>query len=377
MSIRQVARARCGLRGRHDRTAAGRGIAITPAPPMRRSRAVRRRASRYAFVLIKRHFDRARPDAALRWPAPPRSGIRHSICASPTSGCARRWICWRRCRSTRRRTWSIWAAEPAMSPRSCGSAFPTAEVVGVDGSASMLEKARAATPDCRFEQADFFQWQPREAPDLIYSNAALHWVDRHPRAVSAPAVAAGAGRRAGGADADDARHAVALAAAARSRRPGRGRSICAASRPPRTFCRQRNTGTCCARMSPSLDMWQTTYMHALVRRERGDGMGVRQQPAAVSGQAAGRAEGGVRSGIFRGRAAALSAPRRRHDAAAVPAAVHGGAEGVSAPRLIIADRGGGPSASPTRDGLPSGVTIEYFHIVNKRAAMTAPAIIAS
>jgi trans-aconitate 2-methyltransferase len=58
--------------------------------------------------------------------------------------------------------------------------FPDADVVGVDGSASMLEKARATTPDCRFEQGDFFQWQPREAPDLIYSNAALHWVDRHP-----------------------------------------------------------------------------------------------------------------------------------------------------------------------------------------------------
>ena len=35
-------------------------------------------------------------------------------------------------------------------------------------------------PDCRFEQADFFQWQPDEMPDLIYSNAALQWVDRHP-----------------------------------------------------------------------------------------------------------------------------------------------------------------------------------------------------
>jgi trans-aconitate 2-methyltransferase len=57
--------------------------------------------------------------------------------------------------------------------------FPGADVVGVDGSAAMLEQARAAVPQCRFEQADFFQWQPAEAPDLIYSNAALHWVDRH------------------------------------------------------------------------------------------------------------------------------------------------------------------------------------------------------
>ena len=58
--------------------------------------------------------------------------------------------------------------------------FPAAQITGVDGSAAMLEKARTATPGCRFEQADFFAWQPREAPDLIYSNAALQWVGEHP-----------------------------------------------------------------------------------------------------------------------------------------------------------------------------------------------------
>jgi trans-aconitate 2-methyltransferase len=57
--------------------------------------------------------------------------------------------------------------------------YPDAEVVGVDGSATMLDKARATLPDCRFEQADFFAWQPPEPVDLIYSNAALHWVDDH------------------------------------------------------------------------------------------------------------------------------------------------------------------------------------------------------
>jgi trans-aconitate 2-methyltransferase len=62
-----------------------------------------------------------------------------------------------------------------------GQRFPESDVVGVDGSAVMLEKARAGTPGCRFEQADFVQWQPREAPDLIYSNAALHWVGDHPQ----------------------------------------------------------------------------------------------------------------------------------------------------------------------------------------------------
>jgi trans-aconitate 2-methyltransferase len=57
--------------------------------------------------------------------------------------------------------------------------FPQADIAGVDASASMLEKARAAAPDCRFEQGDFFHWQPAGPLDLIYSNAALQWVDQH------------------------------------------------------------------------------------------------------------------------------------------------------------------------------------------------------
>jgi trans-aconitate 2-methyltransferase len=57
--------------------------------------------------------------------------------------------------------------------------FPTATVTGVDGSAPMLARARAAVPDCAFSQADIAAWAPDEAPDLIYSNAALHWLGGH------------------------------------------------------------------------------------------------------------------------------------------------------------------------------------------------------
>jgi trans-aconitate 2-methyltransferase len=57
--------------------------------------------------------------------------------------------------------------------------FPAAEVTGVDGSASMLEKARAAAPSCRFELGDFSTWSPAAPVDLIYSNAALQWVGLH------------------------------------------------------------------------------------------------------------------------------------------------------------------------------------------------------
>jgi trans-aconitate 2-methyltransferase len=57
--------------------------------------------------------------------------------------------------------------------------FPAASVTGVDASAAMLARARAAASDCAFMQGDFFTWTPEQPPDLIFSNAALHWVGGH------------------------------------------------------------------------------------------------------------------------------------------------------------------------------------------------------
>jgi trans-aconitate 2-methyltransferase len=57
--------------------------------------------------------------------------------------------------------------------------FPNAEITGVDASDAMLAKARAAAPGCRFTAADIGAWSPDAPPDLIYSNAALHWLGEH------------------------------------------------------------------------------------------------------------------------------------------------------------------------------------------------------
>ncbi len=57
--------------------------------------------------------------------------------------------------------------------------WPGADVLGVDGSAAMLERARRDAPDCRFEQADIATWQPARPIDVLYSNAALHWLGDH------------------------------------------------------------------------------------------------------------------------------------------------------------------------------------------------------
>ncbi len=57
--------------------------------------------------------------------------------------------------------------------------WPQAEVTGVDGSAPMLAKAAEAAPECRFIEADIAAWTPAAPPEVLYSNAALHWVGGH------------------------------------------------------------------------------------------------------------------------------------------------------------------------------------------------------
>jgi trans-aconitate 2-methyltransferase len=57
--------------------------------------------------------------------------------------------------------------------------WPQAEITGLDSSAEMLAKARAADASIRWEQADFGKWEPAAAPDVLYANAALHWLPRH------------------------------------------------------------------------------------------------------------------------------------------------------------------------------------------------------
>lgn len=59
--------------------------------------------------------------------------------------------------------------------------WPAADVLGIDGSADMLARAAVSAPGCRFEQADIGAWRPAQAPDVLYSNAALHWLDDHAR----------------------------------------------------------------------------------------------------------------------------------------------------------------------------------------------------
>jgi len=87
------------------------------------------------------------------------------------------------------------ARVPATAPRAvvdlgCGAGnlmpllrerWPQARLTGVDGSPQMLAKARTDHPQAEFIEADVGAWRPRQPVDVLYSNATLHWLDRHER----------------------------------------------------------------------------------------------------------------------------------------------------------------------------------------------------
>jgi trans-aconitate 2-methyltransferase len=54
-----------------------------------------------------------------------------------------------------------------------------ADVVGVDSSPQMLDAARELDPRVCWVQDDISDWRPDRPVDLIFSNAALHWLDDH------------------------------------------------------------------------------------------------------------------------------------------------------------------------------------------------------
>jgi trans-aconitate 2-methyltransferase len=58
---------------------------------------------------------------------------------------------------------------------------PEAAVHGLDSSPDMLAAARKRTSRVDWVQADIADFAPAVPPDLIYTNAALHWLDGHER----------------------------------------------------------------------------------------------------------------------------------------------------------------------------------------------------
>ena len=59
--------------------------------------------------------------------------------------------------------------------------WPRATVTGIDSSAEMLARAKLEATGVSFIEADIVDWSAPEPVDLLFSNAALHWLDDHSR----------------------------------------------------------------------------------------------------------------------------------------------------------------------------------------------------
>jgi len=57
--------------------------------------------------------------------------------------------------------------------------WPSTRLTGVDSSPEMLARARSDHAGASFVQADIAAWRPPAPVDVLYSNAALHWVAGH------------------------------------------------------------------------------------------------------------------------------------------------------------------------------------------------------
>lgn len=138
--------------------------------------------------------------------------------------------------------------------------FPDRPAIGIDRSPAMLAAARQAVPGADFDIGDIAQWAPRRPAALIFSNAALHWLDDHARLfprLAGQLVAGGVLAVQMPANFDAPSHRAFFAAAA----------DCAISLPDELTRLEVLTLTdyhaLLAPLVTELDLWETTYIHRL------------------------------------------------------------------------------------------------------------------
>ena len=57
--------------------------------------------------------------------------------------------------------------------------WPQAKIVGIDSDSAMLGKASSTASAIDWQKGGIGEWQAKTAPDLIFSNASLHWLGNH------------------------------------------------------------------------------------------------------------------------------------------------------------------------------------------------------
>lgn len=151
--------------------------------------------------------------------------------------------------------------------------WPEAKVIGLDNSAAMLAKARtSAGAAIDWREAELAAWAASPAPaeaDLVFSNAALHWLDDHPilfprlfSAVARGGVLAVQMPSNFAAPSHVELHAVATGVRWRSRIGERARPVPVASS-ARYF-------EWLAPMADTIDTWTTEYLHVLAPGAEGE-----------------------------------------------------------------------------------------------------------
>ncbi|MDX1657440.1 MAG: methyltransferase domain-containing protein [Nitriliruptorales bacterium] len=140
--------------------------------------------------------------------------------------------------------------------------WPDARIVAVDSSVEMLARAREEHDDLEVEwvEADAAVWEPDEPPDVIYSNAVLHWLDDHeelfPRLVSllspGGVLAVGMPR-----NHPEPSHTTAVEVA----RAGEWREVLEPVLRPRPVAEPHHYYDLLVPHTASLDIWETVYLH--------------------------------------------------------------------------------------------------------------------
>ena len=68
---------------------------------------------------------------------------------------------------------------PGNSTQVLRSQWPDADIIGLDSSPEMIAAAQDKYPDQHWQHQDAAAWAPSAPADLVYSNAALHWISNH------------------------------------------------------------------------------------------------------------------------------------------------------------------------------------------------------
>ncbi len=151
---------------------------------------------------------------------------------------------------------------PGNLTRLLAERWPDAEVRGLDGSAAMIERARADGGRVHYDVGDLRAWEPpTSGVDVLVSNATLQWVPGHldllPRLFAALAEGGWLAFQVPG-NVDEASHTIRTELASEPAYAARTAGVAVpSSHDPRVYL------DVLAGLGAEVDAWETTYLHVL------------------------------------------------------------------------------------------------------------------